>query len=174
MTQPDGQVPDAPEALDAKTQDEPPQNLTELPEWARKAIEKGNAEAARYRTALREESTRAKANATAAERLAALEESQKTEAQKVAERAELAEKRAAESERDLARYKVAVLKKLPAELAERLRGDTAEELAADADALLALLKTTTDLKPDPSQGNRTSASAAPDMNSLLRAAAGRG
>lgn len=150
-------------------------STTEQQEAAKPADKDWQAEAEKWRELARKHEKDSRSRAGAVEKLAALEESQKTEAQKIAERAEQAEKRAAESERDLARYKVAVLKKLPAELAERLRGDTAEELAADADALLALLKvTTTDLKPDPSQGNRTSASAAPDMNSLLRAAAGRG
>jgi predicted RNase H-like nuclease (RuvC/YqgF family) len=38
------------------------------------------------------------------------------------------------------RLQVATSKKLPPELADRLRGDTPEELSADADRLLALLK----------------------------------
>lgn len=41
------------------------------------------------------------------------------------------------------RLKVATEKKLPSELADRLRGDTPEELAADADRLLAFLKPAT-------------------------------
>lgn len=132
------------------------------------------AEADKWRELARKHEKDSRARAGAAEKLAALEESQKTEAQKVAERADAAEKRAAESERNLARYRVAVAKKLPAELVDRLRGDTEEEIAADADALLALVKVTNgDPKPDPSQGSRT-ASGAPDMNSLLRMAAGRG
>lgn len=64
-----------------------------------------------------------------------------------------------ESERDQARaqaqrLQVATSKRLPAELAERLRGDTPEELAADADRLLALLKPIADGPgvPPPSGG----------------------
>lgn len=133
------------------------------------------AEAEKWQVLARKHEKESRTRAGAAEKLAALEESQKTEAQKVADRAEQAEKRASESERSLARYKVAVAKKLPAELVDRLRGDTEEEIAADADALLALVKVTNgDPKPDLSQGSRTTASGAPDMNSLLRMAAGRG
>jgi predicted RNase H-like nuclease (RuvC/YqgF family) len=57
------------------------------------------------------------------------------------------EQRFAELERSLSkerhtnqRLKVASDKKLPSELADRLRGDTEEELASDADRLLAFLK----------------------------------
>jgi hypothetical protein len=127
-----------------------------------KAEKDWQAEAEKYRKFSREWEARAKANSSAAEKLAALEESQKTEAQKIAERAEAAERRAAEADRELARYRVAAAKKLPAELVGRLQGDTDEELAADADTLLALVKASTSLKPDPSQGNRTSASAKAD------------
>jgi hypothetical protein len=120
------------------------------------------AEAEKYRKFSREWETRAKQNSAAAEELAALRESQKSEAQKIAERAEAAEKRAAAADRELARYRVATAKKLPPELVGRLQGDTDEELAADADALLALVKASTGLKPDLSQGNRSSTSAAAD------------
>lgn len=45
------------------------------------------------------------------------------------------------------RYKVALEKALPPVLAERLKGSTAEELAADADALLGIVA-----KPAPASG----------------------
>lgn len=134
---------------------------TTTPTADTKAEKDWQAEAEKYRKFSREWETRAKANSNAAEKLAALEESQKTEAQKIAERAEAAERRAAESERELARYRVAVAKKLPAELTDRLRGDTPEELAADADALLALVRVSNSLKPDPTQGSRSAASPDP-------------
>jgi hypothetical protein len=84
----------------------------------------------------------------------AIAEAQKTEMQRIQERTVQAEKRAAELERELTRSQVAVAKKLPPELAVRLRGETPEELAADADSLLALMKASTNVKPDPSQGSR--------------------
>ena len=82
---------------------------------------------------------RAKDNADAAERLAQIEEADKTELQKVTGRAETAETRAADAEAELARMRVAIDKGLPADLVDRLRGDTPEELAADADKLLELV-----------------------------------
>ena len=90
-------------------------------------------EAAKYRT-------EAKANADAAARLAALEESQKTETQKLIE-----ERDALKAERDslhasAMRAQVALAKGLAPELAERLRGNTEDELSEDADRLLALVQ----------------------------------
>lgn len=91
------------------------------------------AQAAKYRT-------EAKANADAAARLAALEESQKTETQRLLE-----ERDALKAERDAERAsamrsRVALTKGIAAELAERLRGTTEDELSEDADRLLALIK----------------------------------
>jgi hypothetical protein len=143
------------------TETETTETTTATTTEATKPDKDWEAEAKKYQKFSREWETRAKANSTAAEKLAALEESQKTEAQKIAERAEAAEKRAAESERELARYRVAVAKKLPAELTDRLRGDTPEELAADADALLALVRVSNSLKPDHTQGSRSAASPDP-------------
>ena len=60
--------------------------------------------------------------------------------------------RLAEYERTTIRQKVALEKGLPASLVGRLQGDDEEALAADADALLALLNVPTSPKPDPSQG----------------------
>lgn len=113
---------------------------------------------------------------TARTRLAQIEDSQKSEAQKVAERATEAESRAAKAEQELARYRVANAKKVPPEWVDRLRGDTEEELAADADKILVAIKAMqpTGPKPDQSQGARATGAANADMNTLLRAAAGRG
>ena len=61
------------------------------------------------------------------------EESQKTESQKANDRAEAAEKRAAELETRTTRAEVAAVKGIPAEL---LSGSTQEELEASADALI--------------------------------------
>lgn len=87
------------------------------------------AEAAKYRT-------QAKENAEAAKRLADLEESNKTEQQKQAERLEAAEKRLAEYER---REKVAgwvsEVSKETGVPAEALRGDSYEEIQSHAESL---------------------------------------
>lgn len=50
------------------------------------------------------------------------------------------------------RQQVALSKGVPAELVDRLRGDTEDELNADAEALLALIGAPRSPKPDPSQG----------------------
>jgi len=75
----------------------------------------------------------AKANEDAARRLAEIEESSKTEAQKALDRAEAAEKRAAEMELRSVRAEVAAAKGVPVEL---LAGSTHAEIEASADALL--------------------------------------
>lgn len=64
------------------------------------------------------------------------EDAQKTETEKLTGRAETAEERALAAERKVA----ALLAGLPESMAERLRGSTAEELKADAEALKAELK----------------------------------
>lgn len=72
-------------------------------------------------------------------RLKEFEDRDKTELQRLEERAAAAEKAAADRESALLRYRVATAKNLPADLVDRLKGDTEEELSADADALLALI-----------------------------------
>lgn len=88
----------------------------------------------------REWERRAKENAKAAERLAAIEEAQKSEAQKAADALAAAQREAESARLDALRYRVGVVKGLPPEMVGRLQGTTEDELAADADALAALLK----------------------------------
>jgi hypothetical protein len=98
-------------------------------------------EAADYRT-------KAKANADAAKRLQEIEDANKSEAEKVAERLATAERRATAAERKALLLQVASEKGLTPKQAARLQGETAEELAADADDLLA------EFKPADSSGRR--------------------
>ena len=84
-------------------------------------------EAAKYRTD-------AKANADAAKRLAEIEEAQKTETQKLADRLAAAEKKAQDAELKALRSEIAQAKGVPAAL---LTGSTEDELNASADALIA-------------------------------------
>lgn len=91
------------------------------------------AEARKHERRAKENLALAKANEGAAKRLAELEESQKSEAQKVQERLDAAEKRASELELKAARAEVANAKGVPASL---LSGSTVEELEASADALI--------------------------------------
>lgn len=101
--------------------------------------EKGKAALDKERTARRDAEKRAKEGEAAIAKLAELEEAQKSEQQKLTERAEKAEREAADAKASILRRDVAADKKLPAAMAERLRGTTREELEADADALLALM-----------------------------------
>lgn len=91
------------------------------------------AEARKWESRAKENLTAAKANEGAAKRLAEIEEAQKTEAQKVQERLDAAERRAAELELKATRAEVAAAKGVPANL---LTGSTQAELEASADALL--------------------------------------
>lgn len=89
-------------------------------------------------------------------RLKEFEDRDKTEAQKLAERAETAEKQRDELLIESLRARVALAKGLPLPLAERLRGTTEEEMSADADALLELVPTTsTRPRGDVDQGARS-------------------
>lgn len=96
----------------------------DLPDWARKELAKTRAEAASYRTRLRSAETR-------------LSEAQSPEEVEAA----IAEVKAknAELERSVLVASVARRFDVPDELASRLRGESAEELEADAKALRALL-----------------------------------
>lgn len=116
-------APDAPEA-----QVEAPAALDAEPKtFDADYVAKLRHEAAKYRT-------EAKANADAAKRLAEIEEAQKTEAQKLADRLAEAERKAQAAELKALRSDIAQAKGVPAGL---LTGSTEEELNASADMLLA-------------------------------------
>lgn len=91
------------------------------------------AEARKWEARAKENHSKAKAHEDAARRLAEIEESQKTEAQKAQERLEAAEKRAAELELKATRAEVAAETGVPVSL---LTGSTREEIAASAEALI--------------------------------------
>ncbi len=117
----------------------------------------------------------AKANASAAKKLAEIEDRNKTEAQRLEERVTAAESRLGPVEQENARLRVALTKGLPADLVDRLRGGTEHELAADADKLLELVGQQSS-GGSFDGGARRTAPPAGDMNSLIRqkAAARRG
>ena len=112
---------------------------------------------------------RAKENSKAADRLAEIEEANKSAEQKAAERLAAAEARAAELETKAVRAEVAAEKGVPVAL---LNGTSREDLEAAADALLAFrgeAKPATP-KPDPSQGTSSSVHALngdPLLDSLM-------
>lgn len=58
------------------------------------------------------------------------------------------------------RHRVALEKGLPANLVDRLRGESEADIAADADALLALVNAPRSPMPDPTQGSKGEAAPA--------------
>lgn len=139
-----------------------PDDLTKL----RDALEK-------ERNLRKESEKAAKANADAAKRLTELDESQKSEAQKLAERAEAAEGALPALRVENARLRVALEKGIPSTAVDRLRGETPEEIAADADVLLGMLTQQTTPRPplpDPTQGRSTAAATARPGLERLQAA----
>lgn len=87
------------------------------------ALRKANKEAEKLRLKLKE-----------------FEDKDKSEADKLVEARTIAEKERDALKREALQLRVGMAKKLPLEVAERLRGDTEEEMSADADRLAALLK----------------------------------
>lgn len=111
----------------------PANTVDSLPDWAQAIIKDARNEAAKYRT----EKTKAQKEA---EKQAQQQAEQQGEYQKLYEQAKMQLEEAnqiAEQER-MARLKATVAHKLnlPAALVDRLRGNTEDELAADAQALL--------------------------------------
>lgn len=87
----------------------------------------------------------------------AAEQASLSELEKAQRRAEKAEKDLADAQSSALRQRVALEKGLPASLVGRLQGSTEEELSADADSLLELVKAPTTPRPDPSQGAKGAA-----------------
>ncbi|MFA5517430.1 MAG: hypothetical protein WDA20_14220 [Desulfuromonadales bacterium] len=94
------------------------------------------AEATKWKALARKHEKAAKDNADAARRLAEIEQSGKSEQERLAEARQAAEERAATAEHEAARLRVAIRKGLTDVQARRLVGNTEEELEADADELL--------------------------------------
>ena len=110
------------EASATETHTEPQQAQPDIPTEVRAALKKANKEAETLRLKLKE-----------------YEDRDKTEQQRLEERAAAAERAAAERESQLLRYQVGTAAGLPADLIDRLRGDTIEDLTADAEKLLNLV-----------------------------------
>lgn len=83
-----------------------------------------------------------------------------------------AQKRAAAAELEATKYRIAYKAGLPPDLAERLRGQTVEELEADADALAKYAKATKKPKSDAGADDGGSGGGKKDPNALLRQWAG--
>lgn len=117
----------AEEAKPEGEEENPEDGGDELPDWARSKLTKANAEAANYRTKLRE----------AEQKLADAKTPEQVEEilnQFKADREE-DERKQAEEARALLIENIALHHKLPEKLAKRLQGATREELEADAKEL---------------------------------------
>jgi hypothetical protein len=132
----EGQKPDAPKD-EANTA--PSENGESPKTFDKQYVSELRSEAANWRTKAQQ----------AAEKLEEYEEANKSELEKAQTKATKAEQKAAEAEGRLLRFQVAAEKQLPKELISRLRGNTQEELAADADELLSLVKSRTDTEKTP-------------------------
>lgn len=112
-------------------------------------VKKLREENAKYRTA-------AKANEAAATRLAEIEESQKSETQRLTDRTTAAEKAAAQAAAEALRWRIAAKHGVSDELADLyLTGSDEETLTRQAAGLAALRPPSEGIRPDPSQGART-------------------
>ena len=98
-------------------------------------------EVAKWRAMSRKHEAQAKTNADAAKKLATMEDADKSEVQKLTDKATLSDKAAVDAKHELARLRVAMRKNLTEAQAKRLIGTTEEELEADADELLASFAT---------------------------------
>ena len=90
------------------------------------------------------------------------EDSQKTEAQRLADNAKEHSTRAEKAERKLARLEIAMEKGLTAKQAARLQGDTREELEQDADELLELFRVRAEKQPSRKPKEKLSGGGDPD------------
>lgn len=107
----------------------------------------------------------------------AIQEAGKTETELVAEQRDGLQTKVASLEPENLRLRVALEKKLPAELVDRLRGGSREELESDADALLKMFRAGEggDGELDFDGGPRgRSAAGRGGMDGLIRQQAGRG
>ncbi|GAA0423806.1 hypothetical protein [Streptomyces luteireticuli] len=110
----------------------------------------------------------------AAAELAAIRDADKTETQRLTERAEAAERLAEQTQAALIRAQVAHARGLTEQQAARLVGTTRDELEADADAYVAEITPSAPagrplMRPDPSQGAAAQAGGGADPASAFAA-----
>lgn len=127
------------------------------------------AQAEKWRALARKHEASSKDNASAAKRLAEIEESQKTESQKLTDKLAAAEQELAGHRVRAIRAQAARDAGLDADMAEFLTASEPETALAQAKALAKKLAPG---KPDLRQGARTTAKPADDMNAWLRRATG--
>lgn len=148
---------DMPQQKNPAADNEAKAGIEALPEWAQKEIKSVREEAAKYRTRAKEfadDSVYERAKA-ALEQLDKIEESSKSEAQKLTEEKEKLLYEASSAKEQLMRIRTAVKAGFSGDEAEdiasRLRGDDEDEFLEDAKKLRELIKPS-GKRPDPSQG----------------------
>jgi hypothetical protein len=169
MTSTDDAEPnDANDKPDAPPDDENATETIDAKDW--------QAEARKYQNLARSNAVKAKEAAALQAKLSAYEDQNKTELQKLTDRAAAAEARAARAETSAMRLDVAARKGLPAKLAARLQGESVEDMETDADELLAEINAKAPPgapRRDPDQGKGTGGSTggSGDLNDWMRRAA---
>lgn len=118
-------------APEATTEQPAEQDHNSLPQWARDAITKANREAASYRTQVNELKPKA-------EQFTALEEASKSEAQRLAEAAQTAQRDAETARAEAIRYKAAATHGISADYFDLLGSGTEDEINARAEKIAAL------------------------------------
>jgi len=113
------------------------------------------AEAEKYKALSRKHEARAKENYDKAKRLDELEEANKTETQKLADKATEAEKRAAAAEAKATKYEVAAELGIQPKHMKYLHGATKEEIEESAKGILEDFPEIYDAKPDTDAGKPT-------------------
>lgn len=96
-----------------------------------------------WKSEARKWEARAKANSTAAEKLQALEDEQKSELEKAQEKANQALKDAEDAKREAARFHIAATHKISDDYFDLLTGGTEDELTAQAEKISTLITSTT-------------------------------
>lgn len=124
-----------------------PQPQPDPPQGEPEPEQDWKAEAEKWRGLARKHESEANKNKDAAKRLSEIEAANQSDLERAQAAAKEATDRASAFERELVRLRVASRKGLTENLAARLRGETEEELEADAEELLAIVK-----GPDQPQG----------------------
>ena len=161
-----------PEPAAAETEAPEVQPNTEAPEAP--ATEPSD-EVSKWKALARKNEEAAKRNAEKAAEFDKWQESQKSEAEKNANRIAELEKQLAERDAALLRSQIAAERGLEPELAETLKGETAEEMGEHADRLIAAIqrKYAPKSKPAPSDTGAGATGAADSSDPLALAAAVR-
>jgi hypothetical protein len=136
--------------------DTPVQETTEAPNDGQEPVaEKPKTFDEGYVKTLRQEAAKYRTEAQQAkERVSEFEEANQTELEKLTSKNTSLTDEARVTKAENIRLRVAIDKKIPADLIDRLRGDTQEELDADAEKLLSLVNKSGDENPDFDGGAR--------------------